>query len=84
MRRDHQLRIPACTVSGRPIVCVAGWARHVSLYPVPAVDAALDEEPRLYRAGRGTLRFPLGGAIPAGLVEQVVALLLRRRLSADP
>lgn len=75
--------IPAYVLDGRYVVYFAGWKRHVSLYPIPDADAALEEELRAYRAGRGTLRFALDEPIPVGLVERIVALLLERRLRAD-
>lgn len=74
--------IPAYTLDGRYVVYFAGWKRHISLYPIPDTDAALAQEMLPYRAGRGTLRFPLTEPIPVGLVERVVALLLERRLAA--
>jgi uncharacterized protein YdhG (YjbR/CyaY superfamily) len=74
--------IPAFTLAGRYVVYFAGWKRHVSLYPVPDLDAELAQQLRPYRAGRGTLRFPLTEPIPVHLVERVVALLLERRMAA--
>jgi uncharacterized protein YdhG (YjbR/CyaY superfamily) len=72
-------QIPAITLSGRSLVHFAGWKHHVSLYPVPAADEALEQELAPYLAGKGTVRFPLGQPIPYDLIERLAALLAQQR-----
>lgn len=72
-------QIAAFRVSGANVVYLAGWKRHLSLYPIPPADAALLAEIAPYRAGKGTLRFPLASPIPHDLVERVVRALLAQR-----
>lgn len=67
-------QIPTVTSAGRRIVHLAGWKAHLSIYPVPD-DEALQEEMAPYRAGQGTLKFPLNRPIPYDLIERVVAAL---------
>ncbi len=67
--------IPTFRLEGRPVVHLAGWKHHVSLYPAPAGDAALDADLAPYRSGQSTLRFPLDQEIPYELIERVVAAL---------
>jgi uncharacterized protein YdhG (YjbR/CyaY superfamily) len=71
--------IPTFTLDGRYLVYFAGWKHHVSVYPVPMGDANFEREIEPYRAGKGTLKFPLAEPIPYGLIEQVAALLLEER-----
>ena len=71
--------IPTFTLAGRAIVHVAAWKHHLSLYPVPRVDAGLGEELEPYRSGPGTLRFPLGRPLPIELIGRVVELLVAQR-----
>ena len=71
--------IPTFSVNGRYLVYLAGWKRHISLYPIPDGNAALEEELAPYRAGKGTLQFPIGTPVPDGLVSRVVGALLERR-----
>ena len=71
--------IPTFYVDDRYLVYVAAWKQHLSIYPVPRGDEALLAQLKPYLAGRGTLRFPYGTPIPDGLVERVVAALLRER-----
>jgi uncharacterized protein YdhG (YjbR/CyaY superfamily) len=72
--------IPTLTRDGRRYVHFAGWARHVSLYPVPEPDesedgSALAAELEPYLAGKGTLKFPLNKPIPYDLIGRVAARL---------
>jgi uncharacterized protein YdhG (YjbR/CyaY superfamily) len=74
-------QIPTMTLSGRHLVYFAAWKHHISVYPVPAPDESFEQELAPYRAGRGTVRFPLNKPIPYGLIERLVALLVQRSLS---
>jgi uncharacterized protein YdhG (YjbR/CyaY superfamily) len=76
--------IPTFILKGRSLVHFAGWQHHISLYPVPDADGSIDHELALYRTGKGTLRFPLGQPMPLGLIERVVALLIRQRHGSRP
>ncbi len=72
-------QIPTMTLSGRHLVYFAAWKHHISVYPVPPVDESFEQELAPYRAGRGTVRFPLNKPIPYGLIERLVALLVQQR-----
>ena len=71
--------IPTFTRGGRAFVHVAGWAKHVSLYPVPEVDAELATQVAPYLSGRGTLKLPLAQEIPYDLVQRLLVLLAEQR-----
>ena len=72
-------QIPAYKLDGRYVVYFAGWKRHLSIYPIPDADEALEKELAPYRASKGTLRFRLHEPIPHELVARVAALLAQRR-----
>ncbi len=76
-------RIPTMQIGGKNIVHFAGFTHHVGTYPVPTGDEAFQQEQAKYRAGKGTLRFPLGEPIPADLVKRLVGLLCSER-GIDP
>ena len=76
-------QIPAITLGGRPLLYFAGWKRHISLYPAPAGDEALERRLGPYRAEKSTLKFPLSQPVPYDLVAQVARLSLRRRQDDD-
>jgi uncharacterized protein YdhG (YjbR/CyaY superfamily) len=72
-------RIPTITLGGRPLLYFAGWKRHISIYPAPAGDEALERRLGPYRSARSTLKFPLSQPVPYDLIAQVAKLSLRRR-----
>lgn len=71
--------IPTITVDGRYLVYFAGWKNHVSVYPVPIGDEALEQEVAPYQDAKGTLKFPLQKPIPYDLIERVAIRLLEQR-----
>ena len=71
--------IPTITLGGRPLLYFAGWKRHISLYPAPAGDDALERRLAPYRSARSTLRFPLSQPVPYDLIAQVARLRLQQR-----
>jgi len=72
-------QIPTITLGGRPLLYFAGWKRHVSVYPAPAGDEALERRLRPYRSAKSTLKFPLSRPVPYDLIAQVAKLSLRQR-----
>lgn len=72
--------MPTFELDGRLLVHVAGWKRHVSLYPVPDGDDDLRRDLGPYLSGASTAKFPVGHQIPDGLVERYAAALLAQRL----
>jgi uncharacterized protein YdhG (YjbR/CyaY superfamily) len=73
-------QIPTFTVDGQYVIYVAGWARHVSLYPVPEGDAELDADLGPYLSGRGTVKLPLARPVPWDLVDRAIAAQVATRL----
>lgn len=71
--------IPAVMVDGRALVYYAGYARHVSVYPVPDGDEELTAALAPYVAGKGTLRFALDRDVPLALVRRVAERFLELR-----
>ncbi len=71
--------MPAVTLNGKYIVYFGAWRKHIGLYPVPDGDPQLEADLAPYRAGKGTLRFPLKQPMPHDLIERVIAVLLRKR-----
>lgn len=71
--------MPTFTLDGRPFLHLAGWAKHVSVYPVPELDEALEAEVAPYRSGRSTLKLPLAQDVPYDLVARLAVLLAEQR-----
>ena len=74
--------IPTMVRDGKRYVHFAGWAKHVSLYPVPERDeteagSALAAELEPFLGGKGTCKFPLNKPIPYELIGRVAAALAK-------
>lgn len=69
--------VPTIKLQGTYVVYFAGYAQHVSIYPILHEDPELMQEIEPYRSGRGTLKFPLNKPIPYELIKKVVQSLLR-------
>ena len=74
--------IPTFTLDGRYLVYFAGWKDHISVYPVPGGDAALEQALAPYQSGKGTLKFRLDEPLPLELIAKVTATLLAHRREA--
>lgn len=66
--------LPTFRLNGHVLVHIAAWKLYLSLYPVPAVDEALEQEIAPFRAAKSTLRFPYDRPIPYGLIGRLVAI----------
>jgi uncharacterized protein YdhG (YjbR/CyaY superfamily) len=65
--------IPAFKVNGKPLIYVAGYAKHIGVYPLPEEPSPeLEAEIAPYVAGKGTLQFPHSEPLPLDLIERVV------------
>jgi uncharacterized protein YdhG (YjbR/CyaY superfamily) len=71
--------IPTFKLRGKSFVHVAAWQKHISIYPIPNGDAEFEQQIAPYRAGKGTLQFPLGQPLPFELIERVVERLAAQR-----
>ncbi len=76
--------IPAMTLGGKQLIYFGAWKTHISVYPLPAGDAALQQDIAPYLAGKGTLRFWLREPVPYELIERVAAALATERGQRSP
>ncbi len=65
-------QIPTFTLHGRYLIYMAGFKKHISLYPAPTEDSELAHELAPYLSGKGTLKFALDKPIPLDLVRKIV------------
>jgi uncharacterized protein YdhG (YjbR/CyaY superfamily) len=76
-------RIPTFELDGRYILYIAAFTAHVSVYPVTAgMIAKHGKAIAPYRAGKGTLRFPLDRPVPVGLVGKLAKVRVQERRGA--
>jgi uncharacterized protein YdhG (YjbR/CyaY superfamily) len=72
-------QIPRFSINGRPVVYLAGWRKHISLYPTPELDETLEPQVAPYLSGQGTAKFPLADPIPHELITILVQRLVAQR-----
>jgi uncharacterized protein YdhG (YjbR/CyaY superfamily) len=71
--------MPTFDVDGHAVVHVAGWAKHVSIYPTPGSPPDLVAEVAPYSSGRGTTKLALKDGVDLDLVRRIVEALARER-----
>ena len=67
--------IPAYKLHGTPVLFLAGWRQHYSLYPgTGKFVAAFKDDLAPYCVSKGTIRFPLSEPVPVKLIERIARL----------
>ncbi len=67
--------IPTYKLDGTAVIYFAGWKRHYSIYPATRlVLDTLAGELAPYEISKGTIRFPLSGRVPVGLIGRIAKL----------
>ena len=72
-------QIPTFSINGRPVVYLAGWKKHISLYPMPELDETVGPQMAPYLSGQSTAKFPLTTPIPHELITILVQRLVAQR-----
>ncbi|KAA1425025.1 DUF1801 domain-containing protein [Mumia zhuanghuii] len=65
----------AFIIGGRYALHLAGWKKHLGIYPVAVLEPGLETTVAPYRSGKDSVRFPYRDPIPYDLIEQVAAAL---------
>src|SRR6185436_2709710 len=65
-------QIPGYKLNGVPLLYVAAWKEHFSLYPAnDALVASFKKALSRYERSKGTIRFPLSEFVPVQLIERI-------------
>jgi len=71
-------QIPVYTLNGVPVLFVAGWKAHYSIYPASdALVAAFKTDLAPYERSKGTIRFPNERPLPVAVIKRLVKARLR-------
>jgi uncharacterized protein YdhG (YjbR/CyaY superfamily) len=73
-------KMPTFTLKGKYLIYFAAYKKHIGLYPVPRGNAEFNRELSVYKAGKGTVRFPLDKPIPFGLISKIVKFRAKENL----
>ena len=72
-------QIPAYKLHGRPVLFIAAWKEHYSLYPSNSrLVSAFKKELSKYELSKGTIRFPLSDGVPVTLIERIAKFRARQ------
>lgn len=66
--------IPTFKLNGKFVVYFAGFKHHVSLYPIPNMNAEFEKRIQPFIKGKGTVQFQLKDPIPYDLIKEFVKL----------
>ena len=70
--------MPSYSLDGRAMISFGAWKRHVGLYPVHALDEALEREVAPLRSAKSTVKLPLNAPYPDALMQRVLAAVVER------
>jgi uncharacterized protein YdhG (YjbR/CyaY superfamily) len=71
--------IAAVMLGGRYALHLAGWKKHIGLYPVPPLPEPLEHEIAPYRAEKDSVVLPHSAPIPYELIGRVTAAIVALR-----
>ncbi len=71
--------MPCFSVDGEYLVYFGAWKKHIGLYPIPTMDAALERDVAPYRTHTDTVRFDYSKPVPYDLIERLVVALVDRK-----
>ena len=78
-RETISYAIPAFDQDGKHVIFFAGWKRYVSVYPLPAGDAAFQQAIAPYKRARGSIQFPYKQGVPFDLVGEIARRLIAEK-----
>jgi uncharacterized protein YdhG (YjbR/CyaY superfamily) len=66
-------QIATFKLNGKYLVYIAGWKKHISLYPVSSeMEKSIKEMSAYKTSGKGTVQFPMDKPIPLSLIKKIV------------
>ncbi|HAF30278.1 MAG TPA: hypothetical protein DCG75_14645 [Bacteroidales bacterium] len=58
-------------------IMIAGYKKHVGLYPHPTTMEKFDNELNEYKKGKGSVQFPIDKPIPTDLIKRMIEFRMR-------
>lgn len=71
--------IPTFVLNGN-LVHFGGYKEHIGFYPDPRGIEEFEKELSIYRAGKGTIKFPLDKPVPYELITRIVKFRVNQNL----
>ena len=73
-------KMPAYRLNGM-LVYFAGYEHHIGFYAVPSANIKFKKELEGYKTSKGTIQFPLGKRLPAGLITRIVKFRVKENVN---
>lgn len=64
--------IPTFVLNGKNLVHFSGYEHHIGFYPGSGAMVTFAKQLGKYETSKGTVRFPMGEALPFTLIERIV------------
>jgi len=74
-------QMPTFKLNGN-LVHFAGYKNHIGFYPTPSGTEAFKKEIAVYRAGKGSIQFPIDKPIPISLIKKIVKFRVKESAEA--
>lgn len=74
-------QMPTFKLNGN-LVHFAGYKNHIGFYPTPSGTEAFKKEIAVYRAGKGSVQFPIDKPIPISLIKKIVKFRVKESAEA--
>ncbi|MCC9073383.1 DUF1801 domain-containing protein [Flavobacterium sp. F-65] len=71
--------IPTFTLNGN-LVHFAAFKNHIGFYAMPTGNEAFQEELATYKAGKGSIQFPIDKPMPLDLITKIVNFRVKENL----
>jgi uncharacterized protein YdhG (YjbR/CyaY superfamily) len=65
-------QMPTFKLKGKNLVHFAAYKNHIGFYPTPSGTEAFQEALLRYKAGKGSIQFPIGEPLPMELIRTIV------------
>lgn len=72
--------IPTFALNGN-LVHFAAFKNHIGFYPAPSGTNAFEKELSIYKAGKGSVQFPLTEPMPLDLIAKIVRLRVKENMA---
>jgi uncharacterized protein YdhG (YjbR/CyaY superfamily) len=72
--------IPTFALNRKNLVHFAAFKNHIGFYPAPTGTDAFKKELSVYKAGKGSVQFPLRQPMPLDLITKIVAFRVKETL----
>jgi uncharacterized protein YdhG (YjbR/CyaY superfamily) len=70
-------QMPTFKLNGKALVYFAAFKNHIGFYPIPSGVEAFRKELSPYKAGKGSVQFPIDKPMPYHLVRRMVLFRMK-------